>query len=237
MIYKSISVSKQKPAEKTTLFYLTQDILSIIACLTIGFVFIIFCLSNPTKSNTNISNDIAQTISTQTKSMLQSIPTTSYINQSNPQPQPPAPEPTQDNQIQESSLQQIKFAEPIPAWNQHITSHFGQRENPIHSGNEYHKGLDIAMPTGTPIKAVLDGTVTISEENSKSYGKYIEITHSDTLKTRYAHCSELKVKKGDTVHQGDIIALVGSTGNSTGPHLHLEAIENGVKVNPEKYLQ
>ena len=215
MIYRSISISKTATRKtKSPMSIFTQECLSIISCIFVGFIFIIFCCSNTPKINK--SENSSNTASTQTQNIT------------------PKEIKTDDKQTTETTTQntnadqEIKFSEPIPAWSQNISSHFGDREDPINGGAEYHKGLDIAMPQGTPIKAVLDGTVTISEENSPSYGKYIEITHSNTLKTRYAHCSELKVKNGDKVKQGDVIALVGSTGNSTGPHLHLEAIENNV---------
>lgn len=113
-----------------------------------------------------------------------------------------------------------------------ITSRFGERSS-IRSS--VHTGLDIATKTGTPIKAVAEGIVTFAG-TSGSYGKVIKISHGNGVETWYAHCSKLYVKKGEQVSAGDIIAAVGSTGNSTGPHLHLEIRINGTAVNPQKYI-
>ncbi len=110
-----------------------------------------------------------------------------------------------------------------------ITSRFGRR-----SGGQ-HTGLDIANSTGTPIKAVASGTVIYSGYKG-SYGRMVVIAHNASVQTYYAHCSRLYVSVGQTVNQGDIIASVGSTGNSTGPHLHLEIRVDGVAKNPQNYL-
>lgn len=114
----------------------------------------------------------------------------------------------------------------------HITSRFGSRE--VIRDHE-HKGLDIAAKTGTPIKAVADGTIIHSGEMG-GYGNLIIIDHGNGVKTYYGHCSKLYVKKGDTVKTGETIAAVGSTGNSTGSHLHLEIRLNNEILNPLKYL-
>ncbi len=98
-----------------------------------------------------------------------------------------------------------------------------------------HTGLDISAVTGTDIKVVADGTV-ISAEYSGSYGYLVKVDHGNGVETWYAHTSKMYVKKGDTVKAGDVIAAVGSTGNSTGPHLHLEIRVNGETVNPQEYL-
>jgi len=113
-----------------------------------------------------------------------------------------------------------------------ITSRFGNRE----SIRSYaHRGLDIAAPTGTPIKAAAAGTVTSSGYNS-SYGYMIIISHGNGVETVYGHCSKLLVSKGQKVTQGQLIGKVGSTGNSTGPHLHLEVRVNGALQNPQNYV-
>lgn len=99
----------------------------------------------------------------------------------------------------------------------------------------YHTGLDIATSTGTPIKAAAAGTVTYAAYHY-SYGNLLIVNHANGVQTYYAHCSKLYVSVGATVGQGQTIAAVGSTGNSTGPHLHLEVRVNGTAQNPQNYL-
>lgn len=113
-----------------------------------------------------------------------------------------------------------------------ITSRFGVRSS-VRSGD--HTGLDIGAPTGTPIKAAASGTVTFAGVK-KSYGYMVVISHGDGIDTYYGHCSKLYVTAGEKVSQGEVIAAVGSTGNSTGPHLHLEVRVNGVAYNPQNYV-
>ena len=113
-----------------------------------------------------------------------------------------------------------------------ITSKFGVGSAIRRSS---HTGLDIATSTGTPIVAAASGTVTFSGRKG-SYGYMIVISHGNNVQTYYAHCSKLYVSAGETVSQGQTIAAVGSTGNSTGPHLHLEIRVNGVAYNPQNYL-
>lgn len=98
-----------------------------------------------------------------------------------------------------------------------------------------HTGLDIAASQGTQIKVVADGKVTSAKYNG-SYGYLVKVDHGNGLETWYAHTSKMYVREGQEVKAGDIIALVGSTGNSTGPHLHFEVRINGEHVNPQKYL-
>lgn len=114
-----------------------------------------------------------------------------------------------------------------------VTSRYGAREETeVVSAN--HGGIDIGANTGTPIYAAMDGTVTVSSEEGE-YGKHIDIENGEVL-TRYAHCSKLLVREGQKVKQGDKIAEVGSTGNSTGPHLHFEIRRENRTVNPEKII-
>ena len=113
-----------------------------------------------------------------------------------------------------------------------ITSRFGARSSIRSSA---HTGLDISAPTGTPIKAAASGTVTFAGWKG-SYGKLVVITHSNGVQTYYGHCNALYVSAGQTVSQGQTISAVGSTGNSTGPHLHFEIRINGVAYNPQNYL-
>ena len=98
-----------------------------------------------------------------------------------------------------------------------------------------HTGLDIAATTGTPIKVVADGTITFAAYRG-SYGYLVKVEHGNWVVTWYGHTSKMLVKEGQAVKAGDTIALVGSTGNSTGPHLHFEVRINGEHVNPQKYL-
>ncbi len=111
-----------------------------------------------------------------------------------------------------------------------ITSRYGARS----SGN--HTGLDIAAPTGTTIVAAAGGTVTYVNYSNVSYGNCVKISHGNGIETLYAHCNTLNVTQGQTVTQGQAIATVGSTGNSTGAHLHLEIRVNGMVVNPQHYI-
>ena len=113
-----------------------------------------------------------------------------------------------------------------------ISSRYGEVSNIRSSA---HKGLDIACKTGTDIKAIADGTVVYSAYDG-SYGNVIRIEHGNGVQTTYAHCSKLYAKVGQKVTAGEVIAAVGSTGNSTGPHLHLEIRVNGVPMNPQKYI-
>lgn len=113
-----------------------------------------------------------------------------------------------------------------------ISSRFGVRSR-IRSST--HTGLDIACSTGTPIKVVAGGTVS-SVTSGGAYGNLIKVDHGNGVETWYAHCSKIYATQGQTVEAGDIIAAVGSTGNSTGPHLHLEIRIDGEAINPQQYL-
>ena len=118
-----------------------------------------------------------------------------------------------------------------------LTSGFGWRRNPMGgSGSEMHRGVDIAAPTGTSIRATGGGTVVFSGWNSGGYGNKVIIDHGMGIQTLYAHNSVNLVNMGDIVERGDVIARVGSTGRSTGPHVHYEVIVNGAAVNPERFF-
>lgn len=114
-----------------------------------------------------------------------------------------------------------------------ITSRFGSNDS---VRDHSHSGLDISAPYGTPIKAAASGTVTFSGNANDGYGYYVIISHGNGVTTVYAHCSQLLVSAGQKVSQGEIIAKVGSTGNSTGNHLHLEVRKNGITYNPQNYV-
>lgn len=119
--------------------------------------------------------------------------------------------------------------------NGRITSPFGWRIHPILRKKKYHSGIDLAVPSGTPVKAADSGKVLISGWNG-GYGYFVAIDHGKGISTAYGHNSRLLVKEGDIVIKGEVIAKSGSTGLSTGPHLHFEVRENGAPVNPLSYL-
>ena len=112
-----------------------------------------------------------------------------------------------------------------------VSSVFGNRKDPIDGSHRHHNGLDIAAPEGTAIQSIRDGVVSFSGDRG-GYGNLVIVDHGDGLETRYAHCAELRVEEGQRVRAGDTIATVGSTGRSTGPHLHLEARKEGTPVDP-----
>lgn len=116
-----------------------------------------------------------------------------------------------------------------------ISSGFGKRSSPTAGASTYHKGIDIAVPTGTPIVAAGDGEV-VTASYSSSAGNYVMISHGKRLYTVYMHCSRLAVSAGDTVSRGQTIAYAGSTGISTGSHLHFGVSKNGTYVNPLSYV-
>jgi len=124
----------------------------------------------------------------------------------------------------------------IVGWRAHVTSEFGTRSDPITGKKSYHSGLDIGAAEGTPIYAAADGTVLYTKKLTTGYGYHVVINHGGKTTTLYGHCSKLLVSDGDTVKKGDKIALVGTTGRSTGPHLHFELMVDGVLKNPREYL-
>lgn len=123
----------------------------------------------------------------------------------------------------------------MPISSSNVTSEFGYRVNPITGNYAMHSGIDIGANTGDSIYAALSGTV-VKAKYSTDYGNFITIDHGDGLVTLYAHCSRLLAEVGDTVEKGQVIALAGSTGWSTGPHLHFEIRVNGVRIDPQYYL-
>lgn len=129
----------------------------------------------------------------------------------------------------------ISVPSRMPLDGARLTSDFGMRTHPVLGGRRNHQGIDLAAPTGTPIYATADGIVGRADWFS-SYGLYVEIDHGADLETRYAHMSRLAVAEGERVRKGDIIGYVGSTGRSTGPHLHYEVRIAGVAVNPIPYM-
>lgn len=116
------------------------------------------------------------------------------------------------------------------------SSSYGWRIDPFNGNKAFHEGLDFSATTGTPIYAAAGGIVTTAER-TPDYGNIVKVDHGSGLETRYAHASKLMVKVGDRVEKGQIVALVGSTGRSTGAHLHYEIRLNGNALDPRKYLK
>lgn len=130
-----------------------------------------------------------------------------------------------------NSVQKLFLKAPVAF--KYISSGFttGRRYVEAFNVSTGHRAIDYAAPSGTPIRSVGDGTVSFAGWNG-SYGNMVSVRHNGTYSTNYAHMSKMAVKKGAKVKQGDVIGYVGSTGFSTGPHLHYEMVKNGVKVNP-----
>ena len=123
-----------------------------------------------------------------------------------------------------------------PVGSRTINSPFGPRRSPGGVGSRYHKGIDIGgVGFSTPVHAAKSGVVVISQRSS-SYGNYVVVAHGNGNTTTYAHMSSRSVSVGQHVNQGDVLGITGSTGHSTGPHLHFEITENGQRVNPLNYL-
>ena len=112
---------------------------------------------------------------------------------------------------------------------------YGWRRDPIDGSREFHKGVDIVAPPGTPVKATADGLVTAAGRTA-GYGNMVHLAHGYGMASRYGHMSKILVRPGQRVKKGDIIGLVGSTGRSTGPHLHYEVFRAGAQVDPRKFL-
>lgn len=135
-------------------------------------------------------------------------------------------------------LAQVRELENTYVWplQGRITSYFGRRNLGLGTA-EFHRGLDIAAPAGTPIVATRTGTVTFAGWSDRGYGNLVKIRHADGAETWYAHASRVLVRVGQSVSQGETIALVGSTGISTGPHVHLELHVRGVAIDPLSELR
>ena len=130
-------------------------------------------------------------------------------------------------------LQHIPSIQPLKSYK--YVSGFGTRMHPIYKTLRTHTGIDLVAPSGTKIYATGDGVVR-SAQFERGYGKAVVIDHGYKYQSMYAHCSEILVHERQKVKRGDVIALVGSTGTSTGSHLHYEIIKNGQKVNPINYF-
>ena len=165
--------------------------------------------------------------------------------------QPPSPEPRVDAMLrrvrferqslleiegavkeQESRLKNMPSIWPVQGW---VASGYGYRRDPFTGSRTLHPGLDIVAPTGTPVAATAAGRVAYAGWKS-GWGRCVEIDHGHGIRTFYAHCRSLKVSSGENVFRGDIIATVGSSGRSTGTHLHYAVASKGSWANPGNYI-
>ncbi len=140
-----------------------------------------------------------------------------------------------ENVILTRELKEEIHPEGRPVSTGYISSYFGERADPFDGLEKFHKGVDFAGNLGSDVVAVAAGVVTWSGQRS-GYGKLIEINHGDGYSTRYAHNERTLVAVGQTVKRGEAIALMGSTGHSTGPHVHFEVLHNGRQVDPLSFI-
>ncbi|MBA3582778.1 MAG: M23 family metallopeptidase [Gammaproteobacteria bacterium] len=138
--------------------------------------------------------------------------------------------------LQTRSLQEEVYPAGQPIKNGWVSSSFGFRNSPFGGRREFHKGVDIAAQEGTRILAAAGGVVTWADRRW-GYGNLVEINHGNGYSTRYGHCSQILVKEGEAIKKGQAVALVGSTGRSTGPHLHFEVLQAGRQVDPSGFVQ
>ncbi len=140
-----------------------------------------------------------------------------------------------DDLMAANKLSETTFVAGRPITKGWMSSRFGYRADPFTGRSTWHAGVDFAGKDGSDIVAVASGVVTWATDRY-GYGNLVEINHGNGYKTRYAHCKEIKVSVGDVVRKGDLIALMGSTGRSTGPHVHFEVYKNGRSVDPAAYI-
>jgi murein DD-endopeptidase MepM/ murein hydrolase activator NlpD len=140
-----------------------------------------------------------------------------------------------ENLILTRELNKQAYPEGRPVQEGWISSYFGRRADPFTGFSAVHKGVDFAGPEGTVVSSVAAGLVTFSGERS-GFGQMVEINHGNGLATRYCHNEKLLVKQGDMVRKGQDVSLMGSTGHSTGPHLHFEVLKNGFQVDPLRFI-
>ncbi|MDZ7842963.1 MAG: M23 family metallopeptidase [Gammaproteobacteria bacterium] len=137
--------------------------------------------------------------------------------------------------LRDRELHEKQFPQGWPTSSGWLSSAYGHRTDPFTGRKAFHEGVDIAARSGSEIRAMADGVVSFSGRKS-GYGLIVEINHGNGYETRYAHAKELIAKVGDRVTKGDTVALVGSTGRSTGSHVHFEVIQNGKTINPHDHL-
>lgn len=141
-----------------------------------------------------------------------------------------------ENILMSSHMQEEVFPEGRPIKRGWISSYYGTRTNPFSGKLQFHKGMDFAGKSGSKVLAVAGGVVTWSSKRY-GYGNLVEINHGNGYTTRYGHNKENLVEVGDTVKKGEVVSLMGSTGRSTGPHVHFEVLKNGRQINPQKFVQ
>ena len=134
-----------------------------------------------------------------------------------------------------AARQAVSVPAGMPVGGVTMSSDYGMRNHPVLGHRRAHKGIDLAGPTGTPVYATADGIVGKAERFG-SYGNYIQIEHGGEMETRFAHLSGYNVVAGQRVRKGDLIGYIGSTGRSTGPHLHYEVRIAGEAVDPRPYM-
>ena len=149
-------------------------------------------------------------------------------------------QPTSSSEVSSAPQSEVSSAPQgdfiVPVANYCVTSEYGMRVNPVSGIKKLHSGIDLANNIGTPVVAAADGVVAKAGANG-GYGNQVTVRHSNGLRTSYAHLSEIKATSGQQVRQGEVIGLLGSTGNSTGPHLHLEIEKNNSPVNPRELIK
>jgi len=129
----------------------------------------------------------------------------------------------------------VSVPSSVPLVGFRMSSSYGMRNHPVLGQRRQHNGVDLAASSGTPVYATADGMIGKAQYWG-SYGNYVQIEHGGALQTRYGHLSSYTVRMGDMVHKGDLIGYVGSTGRSTGPHLHYEVRVQGQPVDPRPYM-
>ncbi len=141
-----------------------------------------------------------------------------------------------ENILLSSHMKEEVFPEGRPIKRGWISSFYGMRTNPFTGKLQFHKGMDFAGKSGSKVLAVAGGVVTWSGKRY-GYGNMVEVNHGNGYVTRYGHNRDNLVQVGDTVNKGQQIALMGSTGRSTGPHVHFEVLKNGRQINPQRFVQ
>lgn len=141
-----------------------------------------------------------------------------------------------DTLISHKRLEDERFVAGRPITWGWLSSRYGYRSDPFTGRRAWHAGVDLAGKDGSDIIAVAAGVVTYASERN-GYGNLVEIDHGDGLVTRYGHCKSINIQVGDVVQKGQVLAQMGSTGRSTGPHVHFEVLRDGKTENPEHYIQ